>query len=264
MTDNVKLAANISFTDDIVNAMVVQQGYEDGMPPENLIKRDRYKICRATPNGGTINVFAVLETDQLIGAVGIFGLNLTSSATAQCELIDSGDTVVWDSSEAEIWPAGAGYTLPLKSRGAVWWADQNYTVAQIKITLNDSAEYFDMSRVAFGAQWSPTFNPDYESLQWSWQNTAEYTRTQGGTGRAATADAWRRMRWGFQHLTELQRNQLALYLQQAGNSMLISQHPGEGGQLEYDNQMLCHLIDWQDLIPTYPEAWSTMLTFEEI
>jgi hypothetical protein len=261
---NVKLAANIAFTDGIVNAMVVVQGTEADLPASNLITRDRYKICRATPSGGSADVFAVLEDDQSIGAIGIFGLNLTSSATARCQLIDSGDNVVWDSGTAAIFPAGAGYTLPKASRSAVWWADQNYTVAQIKITLTDTETYFDLARVAFGAAWSPDFNPGYENLMWSWKGTADYTRTQGGTGRAATTDAWRRVQWSLQHLTELQRNQIALYLQQAGQSMLLSQHPGEGGQLEYDNQMLCYLVDQQDLIPVYPGAWAANLIFEEI
>lgn len=263
MSDNVILAANISFSDDIVNAVVTLPGPVDGLPATNLINRDRYKICRVIPSGGEIDIYVVLEESQSVGAIGVFGLNLSSAATAQCRLI-SGSSEIWDSGVASIYPSGAGFTLPKMNRSLIWWADENYTIDQIWITLTDTEDYFDISRIAFGAKWSPEFNPEYEGVQWSWRNTAEYYRTQGSTGRASPRDAYRRVRWQMQHLSELQRNQLALYLQQAGQSMMISQHPGIGGQLEYENQMLCHLVDTQDLIPVYASAWATALTFEEV
>jgi len=262
---NVRLAANLSFTSGLVDTISSSPAAQAGLPADNLLNRDRYKTCRITPSSNSATLTCTLLADQSVGVVGLFGLNLTASATGRCRLLDASDTELWDSTTADLYPAGAGHTLPQANRGVIWWADQNYlTVRKIEITLTDTASYFDLARLAFGAVWSPVYNPGYSSIGWGWKNTAEYYRTQGGTGRASPRDAYRSMQWQLLHLSENDRNTLALYLQQAGQSMIISQHPEDGGQLEADNQMLCHLIDSQDLIPIYADAWGMSANFEEI
>ena len=155
--------------------------WEASLPLNNLKNRQISKVARSTDaNNSSTRMRFALTTERIIGAVGIIGHNLSTTATYRYRVYsDSGyTTIAYDSGTVEVWPS-----LPY---GTFDWEDERFWDLTItdeerdlfthtlvfipettqygqyyQIEFFDSANadgYVELGRVFVGGNYQPTIN----------------------------------------------------------------------------------------------------------
>jgi hypothetical protein len=235
----IKLILNNSFLASVIASIDSSPAATVALPCANLVNGMRHKLCRIISSTPVITI--VLESAISISSVGIGGLTLGASATAQCVIKNASNNTVYDSSSGNVYSNSSQAQMPWFSRTKFWFTPSPVSAKTIVISLIDSASSVDISHLVFGTDMAPSINPDW-GASWNWIDTSIQQRTSGGSLIANPTYGHRKMQMTWPLLPDTDWQNISTLLQSQGQSLMVSVMLGENSRREADMQMIGRLV----------------------
>lgn len=187
----------------------------------NLLNDIKSNVWRSTGTTATITV--TWTTLKALSFVGLPFCNLSPTATVQVKLYSdtAGTAQVLDTGAVLASPAQmTGYndvgmvTPGVNSFGYgggnyadVWFTQTNARRLEVVITdTSNSSGYIECSRLVCGAYWSPTYNPSYDSVKLSLNETSKHERSDAGDLYTDRGPMFKTLSFSLQYMPESDRD----------------------------------------------------------
>lgn len=240
------------------------------LPVTNLQETSRYKVARTT-SAASQDIKGDFTIDRLISCCVLYRHNLTTAGTLRLILYSgAGQTgsTMYDSTATLAHPIKAlgdlepGYSALGESVFTGWdWYFSTLWFAPVwarsfKLTLADAANpagYFQAARLVLGRHIEPFDTISY-GVEMGWEENTKQSRTDGGSLRSETTEAFRKLNFSLERLTDGERARIVELLRSMGKrkDFFVSAFPGQNGAKERDFSMLAKMSSLPLLIyPTF-------------
>jgi hypothetical protein len=233
------------------------------LPVTNLQDQTRARLWRSA-NISDQTITGDFNSICNVSAFALIRPNLTDAATLRLR--------IWDA------PGQTGsllYDSTTVTFSAIGWASAFATLffnavigaKSFSIVISDPSNpsgYMQASRLFLGLHFEPITNISY-GLRLAWEEASKQLRTDGGTLRTDSFQAYRRWSFRLGFLNETERTQLLEAMRVIGlrRDTFISCFPGVGGDKERDYAGQVKIVQIPDFTNDRFANYSTELVFEE-
>ncbi len=250
------------------------------LPASNLQIYNNSRIFRVT---GSQFVLAGNFADiRLISAFVLWRHNFTAAAQWRLELFANADqtgAVVFDTGMLNAMPQIVfgdwdWRIQPVVSSALDSWATK-YTqhwfvptfARSYRITVSDvlnPAGQLDMTRIYMGRHYVPSVNFSYGS-QFAFGSAESQVRTDDGGLFSRASEAWRKVNFALEHLSEADRPGFIAALRHVrlNRDWFVSLYPESGGQKEIEHSFACKFTSLPGVTSVAYDRYSTSIALEE-
>jgi len=236
------------------------------LPASNVGLQGRTRVARTTDTNEM--AFTIdFGSANTVNSAALVRHNLTSAATWRVRLYSAanlGGTLVYDSGSVSAL-SGADSFVEDNQYSYMWFT--GVTAMSALVSLNNSGNpdgYLQLARIVLGEYITATVNASF-GAEFGWDEDTRQTRTTGGSLRSDDLATYRTLKCDLRELTEAERDawQAGSFYVGKRRDFLVSLYPGDSGNRERDNTVLCKFIDMPTFQHWVYETFRTKLSVAE-